>query len=88
MPELENQDQIIDTLIEALSDEGFDPDEVRPLFMTEADFRVIEVFPKLLAALERAVALYGKEGGPWNVPGEPGSWISEARAAITAAKGE
>lgn len=49
---------------------------------------LIVAAPQLLAALERAVELYGKGGGPWNVPGEPGSWLSEARAAITAAKGE
>ncbi len=49
---------------------------------------LIVAAPQLLAALERAVKLYGKEGGPWNVPGDQGSWISQARAAITAAKGK
>ncbi len=29
--------------------------------------------------IRRTVATYGKPGGPWNVPSEPGSWIEEAR---------
>lgn len=41
----------------------------------------------LLAALQRAVEMYGKPGGPWNVPGSAGSWTAQARAAIAAATG-
>lgn len=33
-------------------------------------------------ALQRAVDLYGKPGGPWNVPSDPGGWLAEARAAL------
>lgn len=42
---------------------------------------------KMRAALEKAVADYGKPGGPWNVPGEPGTWIAMAKSALKAAKG-
>ena len=34
-------------------------------------------------ALAYAVSKYGKEGGPWNVPGDAGGWISRARKALT-----
>ena len=36
----------------------------------------------LAAVLEEAVKLYGKPGGPWNVPSDPGGWISKAHAAL------
>lgn len=48
---------------------------------------MIVAAPQLLAALERTAEIYGKPGGPWNTPDTPGSWISQARAAIKAAKG-
>lgn len=38
----------------------------------------------LREALEEAVAMYGKPGGPWNVPGDAGGWISKARKALEA----
>jgi hypothetical protein len=34
------------------------------------------------AALEKAVADYGKPGGPWNIPSEPGAWLQMAREAL------
>lgn len=40
----------------------------------------------LRAALQRAVDKYGKPGGPWNVPSEPGSWIFEANTALNTAR--
>lgn len=40
----------------------------------------------LREALEEAVAMYGKSGGPWNVPGDAGGWISKARKALEAGK--
>ena len=43
---------------------------------------------RLVEALEKAVDVYGKPGGPWNVPSEPGSWLAQARAAIDAARKE
>lgn len=46
------------------------------------DARLIAAAPDMLAALEKAVADYGRPGGPWNVPSEPGTWIAMARAAI------
>ena len=39
-------------------------------------------------ALSEAVEKYGKPGGPWNVPGEPGSWIAKAKEALRIARGE
>ncbi len=36
-------------------------------------------------ALEKAVADYGKPGGPWNVPSEPGTWIDMAKGALAVA---
>ena len=37
---------------------------------------------KLRAALEKAVKLYGKPGGPWNVPSEPGAWLRMAKDTL------
>lgn len=42
---------------------------------------------ELLEALKEAVAQYGKQGGPWNVPSDPGGWLDRARAAIAKATG-
>lgn len=39
-------------------------------------------------ALFEAVEKYGKPGGPWNVPGDPGSWIDKAKKALAKARGE
>lgn len=38
--------------------------------------------PKMLAVLKRAIELYGKPGGPWNVPNDPGSWLADAKEAV------
>ena len=46
----------------------------------------VNTYPDLVKALEKAVDEYGKPGGPWNVPSEPGTWISAARAALAKAK--
>ena len=51
-----------------------------------ADACLIAAAPCLLAALESAVEAYGKPGGPWNVPSDPGGWLDQARAAIAKAK--
>ena len=37
---------------------------------------------KLREALQEAVDQYGKPGGPWNVPSDPGGWIARACAAL------
>ena len=42
--------------------------------------------PLLLAALEKAIAEYGKPGGPWNVPSDPGDWLAGARHAVAKAR--
>ena len=58
-----------------------------PIATARANARLIAAAPDLLAAMEKAVEHYGKPGGPWNVPSEPGAWISDARTAIAKAKG-
>lgn len=57
------------------------------LLKSEADANLIAAAPDLLDALEYAVSKYGKGGGPWNVPSDPGGWIECAHAAIAKAKG-
>lgn len=47
--------------------------------------RIISAEPELLEALQKAVKDYGREGGPWNVPSEPGAWLDMARRAISKA---
>lgn len=37
---------------------------------------------RLRAVLAEAVELYGKPGGPWNVPSDPGGWLFKARAVL------
>ncbi|HCI30085.1 MAG TPA: hypothetical protein DE117_07935 [Fervidobacterium sp.] len=49
---------------------------------------LIAAAPDMYKALEKAVEEYGKPGGPWNVPSEPGSWITLAKAALAKARGE
>ena len=41
---------------------------------------------RLREALAEAVEKYGKPGGPWNIPGESGSWIAKAREALEGAE--
>lgn len=43
---------------------------------------------RLRSALSDAVELYGKPGGPWNVPSDPGGWLVGARAALDGAGDE
>lgn len=47
-----------------------------------------EIVSALVEALEKAVSDYGKPGGPWNVPDEPGTWLAMAKAALAKARGE
>ena len=49
---------------------------------------LIAAAPDMYAALVKAVADYGKPGGPWNVPSEPGTWIHSATSALAKARGE
>lgn len=41
---------------------------------------------RMREALAEAVEKYGKPGGPWNIPGESGSWIAKAREALEGAE--
>jgi hypothetical protein len=63
-------------------------DSDKCVYASEADRNLIASSPRLLAALQRAVDLYGKPGGPWNVPGDPGGWLAQAREAIAEATGQ
>ena len=54
----------------------------------DADKNLIAAAPDMYAALENAVKDYGKPGGPWNVPSEPGTWIHSATSALAKARGE
>lgn len=53
----------------------------------KANANLIASAPDLYYALEKAVNDYGKEGGPWNVPSEPGTWIDMAKNALKKARG-
>ena len=53
----------------------------------DCDAKLLAAAPELLAALKYAVEKYGAPGGPWNVPSDPGGWISRAKAAIAKAGG-
>lgn len=46
------------------------------------------ILPEMFEALAEAVEKYGKSGGPWNVPSEPGSWIAKAKEALKKARGK
>lgn len=48
--------------------------------------RAVNSHHDLIEALREAVAQYGKPGGPWNVPSDPGGWLSRAQAALTKAE--
>ena len=43
---------------------------------------LLDVLGEVEGVLEKAVGDYGKPGGPWNVPSEPGTWITMARQAL------
>lgn len=51
------------------------------------DARLIAAAPDLLSALQYAMDQYGKPGGPWNVPSDPGGWLDRARNAVAKALG-
>ena len=53
-----------------------------------ANAMLVKAAPDMYAALENAVKDYGKPGGPWNVPSEPGTWIHSATSALAKARGE
>lgn len=60
---------------------GFDSSSYN-LKTQKANARLIAAAPDLADALKEAVNCYGKLGGPWNVPSDPGGWLERARAAL------
>ena len=48
----------------------------------ETNARAIAEVPAMVALIRETVERYGKPGGPWNVPSEPGSWLDQARAIL------
>jgi hypothetical protein len=48
-------------------------------------FAAREQVRALLTIARETVALYGKPGGPWSVPSDPGGWLNRMRDAIDAA---
>lgn len=55
----------------------------------ESDLRKLQrTCANLYSVLTEAVEKYGKPGGPWNVPAEPGSWIFKAKEVLKEVKGE
>ena len=63
------------------------PEKQQESWLADAD-RALACLPDVGAmaeALSEAVRLYGKPGGPWNVPTEPGNWLTLARSALLAA---
>lgn len=70
-------------ICEVLSKNLDDADEI-----SISNAKLIASAPDLYVALEKAVADYGKPGGPWNVPSEPGTWLEMAKNAIKKARGE
>lgn len=45
-------------------------------------YRARKQIEELISTLKEAVDCYGKPGGPWNVPSDPGGWLERARAAL------
>lgn len=70
------------------------PGFVQDLLMRKHNVEIIdindhnEIVSALVEALEKAVEDYGKPGGPWNVPSEPGAWLAMAKVALAKARGE
>lgn len=67
---------------------GWAPNEA---FRTGYETATDDIYPvakKLYEALSKAIADYGKLGGPWNVPSEPGTWIEMAKQALAKADGK
>lgn len=57
-----------------------------PIEVIDDALEKASMFPELVEALEETVKLYGKEGGPWNVPNDAGGWLQRTREVIRKAK--
>lgn len=69
----DEQDAVAELVVEALNvahQSGRSPSEL----LAERN--------ELAEVLCQAASLYGKPGGPWNIPNDPGGWMDRARAAL------
>ena len=80
-----------------------DQNRLRGFFMTvrnelaalkHDNARLMDTCVELLQALtvsgntlRLTLELYGKPGGPWNVPGSPGGWLTQVRTALAEIEG-
>lgn len=60
----------------------------RLIYVRNCDTGFFDTVRAMYQALSYAVEKYGKPGGPWNVPGEPGTWIAKAKKALRKVRGE
>ncbi len=69
----------------ALVDVAGDDEHKHSVMIDFEPGRLLGAGPKLLAALQRAVDVYGQPGGPREAPTKPGAWLAQACEAIQAA---
>lgn len=82
--------------VDAIVGKDFDAPKLLPIRIAEQTIATMQLEANLRAqllksglamegmreALQYAVDKYGKEGGPWNVPNDPGGWLDKARKAL------
>lgn len=83
-----NSIQFVAMLGDGINDFGNGWDDPCMTDEVRANARLISAAPDMCEALAKAVADYGKPGGPWNVPSEPGTWIEMAKQALAKADGK
>lgn len=74
-----------------LWEEGLDAHSLRFLTLAKPKPKPLTDAVKLaiaVGALWEAVDAYGKPGGPWNVPSDPGGWLNRATEAIAKIEGK
>lgn len=61
----------------------YEPEPIHSLHRSTAQAAITACrAEEMLELLRDTVAAYGKPGGPWNVPNEPGAWITRARVMV------
>lgn len=82
-------------IIKDITKNRYVADGIETMFMAEKMKRIFEsawtgeqeeidqkTMNMLVSSLTEAVSLYGRPGGPWNVPSDPGGWIYRAKEAL------